>query len=65
MKTDIISISDCDFLLLAKMPDGRVLQVIIDKDYIKSAIRDSGNFQVLDTPLGIDFYTIKSIDELD
>lgn len=56
--------TDCDFLLLCKIPSGEVHQVIISKEVIVDAINKYGYFQVLDKPLAIDFNKATSIDEL-
>ena len=47
---------DCTFLLLAKLPNGNIHQVLVDQESFKYFIKYLGEFKLLETPvLGIDF----------
>lgn len=49
---------DCTFLLLAKLPNGKIHQVLIEQEYLKWAISQTNEFKVLEIPLeGLDFET--------
>ena len=52
-----ITNKDCTYLLLCKLPNGDIHQVIIDQELIKQAITESGKFMLQETVLeNIDFY---------
>ena len=47
---------DCTFLLLAKLPNGNIHQVLVEQESFKYFIKYLGDFKLLETPvLGIDF----------
>ena len=47
---------DCTFLLLAKLPNGNIHQVLLNQDVIINLINELKDFKLLETPvLGIDF----------
>jgi len=60
MKTNIKA-SECTFLLLAKLPNGEVHQVIIGKDDILDMLHTKNSIQILEKPIGIDFFPIAYI----
>lgn len=56
MVDEIITQKDCTFLLLAKLPNGKIHQVLIEQEKIKDLISENKDFKLLETPvLGIDF----------
>ena len=47
---------DCTFLLLAKLPNGKIHQVLIEQEDLIQIIGQTNEFKVLETPLeGLDF----------
>lgn len=51
-----ITNKDCTFLLLAKLPNGNIHQVLIEQEYIQNMISQKLDFRLLETSvLGIDF----------
>jgi len=53
---------DCTFLLLAKLPNGNIHQVLVEQEDLQYFIKYLGDFKLLETPiLGIDFNKWKSI----
>ena len=53
---------DCTFLLLAKLPNGNIHQVLLEQEYIQYIISQKLDFKLLETPvLGIDFNKWKNI----
>ncbi len=47
---------DCTFLLLAKLPNGNIHQVLVKQEIISNLISGLKDFKLLETPvLGIDF----------
>ncbi len=51
-----ITNKDCTFLLLAKLPNGKIHQVLIKDEDIQHFINQLNEFKMLETPvLGIDF----------
>jgi len=47
---------DCTFLLLAKLPNGSIHQVLLEQEYIQYIISQKLDFKLLETPvLGINF----------
>ena len=51
METKEITESKCSFVILTKLPDNKVYQVLLTDEEIRMAIRMSGSFQVIDTPI--------------
>lgn len=54
--TEKYTLKDCTFLLLAKLPNGKIHQVLIEQDNLKWMISQINKFKVLETPIeGITF----------
>lgn len=51
-----ITTRNCEYLLLVKVPNGDIHQVLIEQEAIIQMIENIGNFKVLETPIeGISF----------